>query len=98
MRRTEYRIIHCDEFDYSTGILKFESFYNHKYEEGGSIPSCSTKFEISKIFSSIVYFYIKDSSEQMAKKKFIVTCKKCGKQFEVLEEEKTFPKKEKYIC
>ena len=34
----------------------------------------------------------------MAKRFFIVTCKKCGKQFEVLEEEKTFPKKEKYFC
>ena len=43
MQRTEYSIIHCDEFDYSTGILKFESSYNRKSVEGGSIPSCSAQ-------------------------------------------------------
>lgn len=32
------------------------------------------------------------------KKKFKVECKTCGKEFEVLEEESKFPKKEKYFC
>lgn len=32
------------------------------------------------------------------KKQFIVTCYKCGKSFEVIEDESKFPIKTKYFC